>query len=150
MADTAANRPGGPARPASLRSRSAPPTDDESGRTIGRRQNTEFTLFEEHWSPKIIAQANGWEIKLVRAQGTFIWHDHDVDEVFCVFAGQLSIHLEDQPSIHLRPGEIFVVPRGMRHRPEARSECQLLLLEPPGAINTGQSAGKLTAVDEWI
>lgn len=109
-----------------------------------------FTLFEEHWSPKIVAQANGWEIKLVKARGSFVWHHHDADEVFCVFSGKLTIHLQDHPDIQLHPGEIFVVPRGVEHRPEAVAGCQLLLLEPPGVINTGQSAGALTAVDEWI
>lgn len=109
-----------------------------------------FELFDEHWSPKIIAQANGWEIKLVKASGGFVWHHHDIDEVFCVFAGRLTIHRQDLPDVHLRPGEIFVVPRGVEHRPEADGECQLLVLEPAGVVNTGQAAGALTAVAEWI
>ena len=109
-----------------------------------------FARFEEHWSPKIIAETNGWEIKLVKAKGGFIWHHHDIDEVFCVFSGHLTIHLANQQDIQLHPGEIFVVPKGVEHRPEAEQECQLLLLEPAGEINTGQSTSALTAVDEWI
>ena len=109
-----------------------------------------FALFDERWSPKIIAKANGWEIKLVKAQGSFVSHHHDIDEIFCVFSGRLTIHLQDQPDVHVHPGEIFVVPRGIEHRLEAEHECQLLLLEPAGVINTGQAAGALTAVDEWI
>ena len=109
-----------------------------------------FSRFDEHWSPKIVAETNGWEIKLVKAMGGFVWHHHDIDEVFCVFSGQLTIHLQNQQDVQLHPGEIFVVPKGVEHRPEAEQECRLLLLEPAGVINTGQSAGALTAVDEWI
>jgi len=109
-----------------------------------------FTHFTSHWSPKIIAQTNGWEIKLVKAHGEFAWHHHEVDEVFVVFAGELTIKLRGDSEVVLRPGQLYVVHRGVEHRPYAAAECQLILIEPPGVINTGEAGGELTAVDTWI
>jgi mannose-6-phosphate isomerase-like protein (cupin superfamily) len=109
-----------------------------------------FEQFTERWSPKIVAQANGWEFKLVKVQGAFVWHHHEVDEVFMVVSGRLRIHLEGLPTAVVGPGEIFVVPRGVRHRPEAASECRIMLIEPAGVRNTGDVDGPLTAVDEWL
>ena len=108
-----------------------------------------FTRFASHWSQKIIAKTNGWVIKLVKAHGEFAWHHHKVDEVFVVFAGELTIHLRGDSEVILRPGQLYVVHRGVEHRPYA-AECQLILIEPPGVINTGQAGGELTAIDTWI
>lgn len=109
-----------------------------------------FAQFADHWSPKIVAEANGWEFKLVKVQGAFVWHHHDVDEVFLVVSGWLRIHLEGLPTAVVGPGELLVVPRGVRHRPEAASECRIMLIEPAGVRNTGDVDAPLTAVDEWI
>lgn len=109
-----------------------------------------FEQFTDHWSPKIIAAANGWEFKLVKVQGAFVWHHHEVDEVFLVVSGWLRIHLEGLPTAVVGPGEILVVPRGLRHRPEAASECRIMLIEPAGVRNTADVQGPLTALDEWI
>lgn len=109
-----------------------------------------FTHVTTTWSPKIVAQTNGWEIKLVQAHGEFVWHHHEVDEVFYVFAGELTIQLPDDQSVTLHPGQLYVVPRGVEHRPSSSAGCQLLLFEPPGVTNTGQTGGRMTAVDTWI
>ena len=90
-----------------------------------------FTHFTSHWSPKIIAQTSGWEIKLVKAHGEFAWHHHEVDEVFVVFAGELTVKLRGDSEVVLRPGQLYVVHRGVEHRPYAAAECQLILIEPP-------------------
>lgn len=115
--------------------------------------NTEdkLALFTRHWSPKVIAEANSWEVKLVKVAGEFVPHEHtDVDEIFLVLAGELEIRLSGRPDVRLGPGELFVVPRGVVHQPVARAECHLMLLEPAGVVNTGGSGGSLTARDEWI
>ncbi len=114
--------------------------------------NTEdkLALFTRHWSPKVVAEANGWEVKLVKVAGEFVEHDHDVDELFLVLAGELEIRLEGRPDVSLRAGDLFVVPRGVVHQPVARAECHLMLLEPGNVVNTGSGGGALTARDEWI
>jgi mannose-6-phosphate isomerase-like protein (cupin superfamily) len=109
-----------------------------------------FGRFTEHWSPKIIAESNGWQFKLVKASGEFVWHQHEIDEVFLVFAGQVTIQLRGADDVTLGPGQLFVVPRRTEHRPYAPEECELMLLEPAGVVNTGSKPGELTAVDEWI
>lgn len=110
-----------------------------------------LALFTAHWSPKVIAEANGWEVKLVKVAGEFVRHEHaDVDEVFLVLAGELEIRLDGRPDVSLRAGDLFVVPRGVVHQPVARAECHLMLLEPGNVVNTGASGGPLTARDEWI
>lgn len=109
-----------------------------------------FGRFTEHWSPKIIAESNGWQFKLVKASGEFVWHQHEIDEVFLVFAGQVTIQLGGADDVTLGPGQLFVVPRRTEHRPSAPEGCQLMLLEPAGVMNTGSAPGALTAVDEWI
>lgn len=110
-----------------------------------------LALFSQHWSPKVVAEANGWEVKLVKVAGEFVPHEHaDVDEIFLVLAGELEIRLDGRPDVVLRPGELFVVPRGVVHQPVARAECHLMLLEPADVVNTGSSGGELTARDEWL
>ena len=110
-----------------------------------------FALFQEHWSPKVIAAMNDYQFKLVKAQGEFTWHSHaETDEVFFVISGKLCIELRDA-LIELNAGEMFVVPKGVEHKPFAEQECQLMLIEPTGVVNTGEAGGKLTAEnDVWI
>ncbi|MBI3169056.1 MAG: cupin domain-containing protein [Chloroflexi bacterium] len=111
-----------------------------------------LTKFSEHWSPKIIAQLNDYHLKLAKVQGEFIWHDHpETDEVFIVIKGQLDIHFRDG-MVSLNEGEMFVVPKGVEHKPVAEQECHILLIEPAGLVNTGNATdSKLTAPnDVWI
>jgi len=111
-----------------------------------------LTKFSEHWSPKIIAQMNDYHFKLVKAQGEFVWHSHaDTDEVFIVVKGSLEIHLRDG-KVELKEGEMFVVPKGVEHKPVAEQEVQILLIEPAGLVNTGSARdSSLTAPnDAWI
>ena len=89
-----------------------------------------FGLFSDHWHPRIIADVNDHQVKLARVQGEFVWHSHaDEDEMFLVIAGELIIELRDG-AITLGPGEMAVIPRGVEHRPVAREEVQLMLIEP--------------------
>lgn len=110
-----------------------------------------LNLFSEHWSPKIVAQLNDYQIKLVKVQGEFVWHDHpDTDELFLVIAGSLQIHFRDHV-VTLQAGELYVVPKGMEHKPVAEHECQIMLIEPCGVVNTGDVVDDKTAPnDVWI
>ena len=110
-----------------------------------------LALFDEHWSPKIIAQMNDYQFKLVKVSGEFVWHDHsDTDETFIVLDGQLYIDFRDQ-QVSLQAGEMLVVPKGVEHKPWADEEAHVLLVEPCGVVNTGQAGGELTAdQDVWI
>ena len=105
----------------------------------------------EHWSPRIIAQMNDYHFKIAKIQGEFIWHDHpETDEVFMVLQGQLEIQLRDG-NVILNEGEMFVVPKGMEHKPVAEQECHILLVEPAGTVNTGDVVNERTAAnDVWI
>jgi mannose-6-phosphate isomerase-like protein (cupin superfamily) len=107
-----------------------------------------LALFSEHWSPKVVARLNDYEIKLVKIQGEFVWHDHaDTDELFLVLEGSLSIRLRDpdERSVTLGPGQLYVVPRGVEHCPVADGEVSAVLVEPVGVVNTGEAGGALTA-----
>ena len=110
-----------------------------------------FSKFNERWSPKIIAQMNDYHFKLAKVQGEFVWHDHpETDEVFLVVNGQLEIHLRDGV-VTLREGEMYVVPKGVEHKPVAENECHILLVEPAGTVNTGDVVSEKTAPnDTWI
>jgi len=110
-----------------------------------------LSLFSEHWSPKVIAEMNDYQFKLVKLQGDFVWHSHaDTDEVFIVIEGAMKIELSDG-IVELSEGEMFVVPKGVAHKPYAEEECKVMLVEPRGVVNTGDSKGKLTASnDVWI
>ncbi len=104
-----------------------------------------LSLFSEHWSPKVVARLNDYEIKVVKLQGEFVWHTHeDTDELFLVIGGELTIQLRDG-DVTLRPGQIFVVPRGVEHCPVAEGEVHAVLIEPVGVVNTGGAGGPLTA-----
>ena len=110
-----------------------------------------FAAFSKHWSPHIIAQLNDLHVKAAKVQGAFVWHRHaDTDELFLVHKGTLTIRYRDR-EVTLRAGEIHVVPRGVEHQPVADEECQILLIEPAGTLNTGDAGGDLTASREpWI
>jgi mannose-6-phosphate isomerase-like protein (cupin superfamily) len=107
--------------------------------------------FTDHWSPKIIAEMNDYQFKLVKLQGEFVWHDHKTtDEVFIILRGEMDIEFRDGVA-HVCEGEMFVVPKGVEHRTRSAGECQALLIEPRGVINTGDAGGDLTAPgDVWI
>lgn len=110
-----------------------------------------LSRFSEQWSPKIIAQMNDDHFKLVKFKGDFVWHDHaDTDEVFLVLHGFMRIDFRDG-SVHLKTGEMFVVPKGVEHKPFAEDECHVMLVEPADTVNTGDVGGPMTAAsDEWI
>ena len=110
-----------------------------------------LTLFNDHWAPKVIAQMNDYQFKLVKIQGEFIWHNHpDTDETFLVLDGSMVIQFRDR-EVPLARGEMVVVPKGAEHRPVAEKECSVMLIEPWGVVNTGDAGGELTAAnDVWI
>lgn len=104
-----------------------------------------FSRFTERWTPKVVVRLNDYELKLVRIQGEFVWHTHDdTDELFLVLDGELTISLRDR-DVLVRAGELFVVPRGVEHRPRADGEVRAMLIEPVGVVNTGEAGGALTA-----
>jgi mannose-6-phosphate isomerase-like protein (cupin superfamily) len=107
--------------------------------------------FSEHWSPKIIARMNDYDLRLVKLQGEFVWHDHkDTDEVFIVLEGEMTIHFRDE-DVTVRKGELFVVPRGVEHKTSAAAECHAMIVEPAGTVNTGGAGGEKTApVEAWV
>ncbi len=107
-----------------------------------------LSMFAEHWSPKVVARVNDYEVKVVKVLGEFTWHRHqDTDELFLVLAGELSIHMRHE-TVVLGPGELFVVPRGVEHCPVADVETHALLIEPDGVVNTGDAGGALTAAHD--
>ena len=110
-----------------------------------------LSLFSEQWSPRIIAQLNDYHFKLAKVQGEFIWHDHpETDEVFIVVKGQLDILFRDG-KVSLDEGEMFVVPKGVEHKPVAENECHILLIEPAGTVNTGNVVDEKTVTNNlWI
>ncbi len=98
-----------------------------------------FALFTEQWTPKIVAELNGQQVKLAKVQGEFVWHTHDdEDELFLVVSGKLTIRFRDR-EVELGPGEWLVVPRGVEHQPVAFEEAMILLFEPTSTINTGEA-----------
>ena len=108
-------------------------------------------LFSEHWSPKVIAEMNDYQFKLVKIKGEFTWHQHtNTDETFIVLEGSMGIEFKDR-TVQLSEGEMIVVPRGEEHKPFADKECKVLLVEPKEVVNTGDAGGELTADnDVWI
>ena len=110
-----------------------------------------LTTFSDHWSPKIIARMNDYHFKLVKFQGDFIWHGHaDTDEVFIMLEGEMFIEFREG-KVELKTGELFVVPKGLEHKPCAEKECMIMLVEPAGTVNTGDAGGEMTAdKDVWI
>jgi mannose-6-phosphate isomerase-like protein (cupin superfamily) len=97
-----------------------------------------FARIAEHWRPKVVAEANGQEVKLVKIRGTFVWHRHDdADELFLTVRGRFRVELRDR-RIELAPGQMLVVPRGVEHRTVADEEAEVLIVEPAGTRNTGE------------
>lgn len=110
-----------------------------------------LSLFSEQWTPKVVAEMNDYQFKVVRLQGDFVWHSHaDTDEAFFVVQGTLRIDFRDR-SVVLGSGDLYIVPKGVEHKPYAEHEVQLMLIEPRGVLNTGEQGGARTAVnDVWI
>jgi len=110
-----------------------------------------FNKISEHWSPKIIAQMNDYHFKLAKIRGEFVWHKHDeTDETFFVINGTMKILFRGS-EINLSEGEMYVVPKGVEHKPVAEDECSILLIEPAGTVNTGKVESELTKENpEWI
>ena len=107
---------------------------------LGRK----LAAFSDHWSPKVVERFNGHDVMVVKAQGEFVWHAHeDTDDFFLVLKGSLTIQLRDG-DVHLGPGDLYVVPKGVEHRPVAAEEVHLLLIEPAGTPNTGDPATAAT------
>ena len=113
--------------------------------------HSKFELFKEHWSPKIIAELNDYQFKLVKIKGEFIWHEHiDTDEAFIVIEGSMGIEFKDR-ILELKEHEMIVIKKGEPHKPFAFEECKVLIVEPRGVINTGRTGGDLTSEnDVWI
>lgn len=110
-----------------------------------------FSLFKDHWSPKILTEFNGQQLKIAKVKGEFVWHDHsNEDELFLVIKGKLNIAFKDR-TIELNEGEFYVVPRGIEHKPFADDECHILLLEPSSTRHTGEVKDTITQNDQdWI
>jgi mannose-6-phosphate isomerase-like protein (cupin superfamily) len=113
--------------------------------------NEKLSKFSEHWTPKVIAQMNDYHFKLAKFQGEFVWHSHaETDEVFIVLDGEMLLEFRDG-HLTLKAGEMFVVPKGVEHRPSADAECKVMLVEPAGTRNTGDALSELTAEDNvWV
>jgi len=110
-----------------------------------------LSLINDHWKPRVVAEMNDYQFKLVKIQGEFVWHSHaETDETFIVIKGDLKIELRDQV-VEIGPGEMYVVPKGVEHKPVAEQEVEMLLIEPRGTVNTGDQGGERTAdSDVWI
>ena len=110
-----------------------------------------FSKISEYWSPKVLAEMNDYEFKIARIKGEFIWHNHtETDEVFIVIEGSMKLLMKGE-TIQLFEGDLYVVPKGMDHKPVAEKECKLMLVELKGTKNTGSETHKLTAEDnQWI
>ena len=103
-----------------------------------------FNLFDEQWSPKVVGELNGQQVKIAKIQGEFVWHHHeDEDELFMVIKGELTIKLPDQ-DVQLREGEFLIVPRGIGHKPVAEQKAHILMFEPVGTLNTGNVQSERT------
>ena len=113
--------------------------------------NEKYSKFFKHWSPRIIAEMNDYQFKLAKIKGEFVWHDHKhTDETFIVLEGEMTLKFRDS-DVKLTQGEMFVVPKGVEHKPCAENECKILVIEPRGVINTGDAGGDLTIYGEnWI
>ena len=100
--------------------------------------------FSDHWSPKVVGELNGQQVRLSKMKGAFIWHHHEhEDELFLVLKGHLTIELRDR-AVQLEPGEFFIVPRGVDHKPVAVGEVEALIFEPAATLNTGQLRNERT------
>jgi mannose-6-phosphate isomerase-like protein (cupin superfamily) len=113
-----------------------------------------FDGFHETWKPKIVGELNDFHVKLVKIDGEFVWHHHEVeDELFMVIEGEIAMHYRDGEGEHVErfgPGEFLIVPHGVEHKPVATLPTKMLLLEPKSTVNTGAGGGERTALPEWI
>lgn len=106
--------------------------------------DAKFALFNEHWSPKVIGRVNDYAIKIAKVQGHFTWHKHDdTDEVFIVNKGELRIDFRDG-SVVVNEGQMYVVKKGVEHKPFAEAECEILMFEPEATSNTGDVVNEFT------
>ena len=112
---------------------------------------SKFEKFNDIWTPKVIAEMNNYQFKLVKVKNEFIWHQHeDTDEAFFVIEGKMNIEFEDSV-IELTEGEMLVVPKGRKHKPFAENQAKIMLVEPKGVVNTGDQESELTAqADDWV
>ena len=110
-----------------------------------------FEKFSEHWSPKVIAELNDYQFKLVKIKDDFVWHNHEhTDEAFIVIEGKIFIEFENRTE-EINKGEMIIVPKGINHRPFAKNEAKIMIIEPRGVKNTGKLNNELTAPnDDWI
>ena len=110
-----------------------------------------FSKFNEVWTPKVIAEMNDFQFKLVKIKDHFVWHSHkETDEVFLVIEGEMTIFFRDSELI-LKAGELVSIPMGIEHKTESKKGCKILIVEKSGVVNTGATGGNLTApIDDWI
>ncbi|EEA03401.1 Cupin 2 conserved barrel domain protein [Burkholderia sp. H160] len=127
------------------------PTPEQRGQYKTINLLDKISQIDDHWQPRVVAEMNDYQFKVVKIVGDFVWHQHaDTDETFIVLEGRLRIDFRDR-SIELLPGEMAVVPKGVEHKPYAGSEVKLLLIEPRGVVNTGDATNERTAEnDVWI
>lgn len=113
--------------------------------------NDKLNKFSDLWSPRVIAEMNDYQFKLAKVKGEFVWHSHEeTDETFIVLDGELLIEFRDK-KIKLNKGELYIVPKGVEHKPYAENECHIMLIEPKGIINTGEKSTKLTSKNDiWV
>jgi mannose-6-phosphate isomerase-like protein (cupin superfamily) len=112
--------------------------------------NRKLSLFGDLWHPRIVAALNDHHVKLAKLKGEFVWHRHaEEDELFLVLKGSLIIRLREE-DLHVGPGQLVVIPRGLEHLPVAAEEVHVLLLEPAGTINTGDAPGERTTAADWL
>ena len=120
---------------------------------VSKKINLEnkFAKFTKHWSPRVVAEMNDYQFKIAKIKGEFVWHNHkETDETFIVIEGKMTIKFRES-EVKLSEGELFVVPKGVDHKPCAENECKILVIEPRGVINTGENEGKFTMKkDIWI
>ena len=110
-----------------------------------------LSKFDDLWSPRVIAEMNDYQFKLAKGEGEFVWHDHpNTDEVFILIEGNLEIEFRDG-RVNLSPGEMFVIPKGVEHKPNAKGLVKVMLVEPKGVTNTGNEQSDLTAKNDiWV
>jgi len=110
-----------------------------------------FTKITDQWTPRVIAEMNNNQFKIARIQGEFVWHKHEeTDEVFIIIEGTMNLEFRDG-SVNLQEGEMFVVPKGVEHKPVAINECKILMIEPRGTSNTGNVGGERTQENDiWV
>ena len=113
--------------------------------------NDKLNKFSDHWSPRVIGEMNDYQFKIAKVKGEFVWHSHEeTDETFIVLNGELVIEFRKE-TVKLSKGELYIVPKGVEHKPYAKHECHIMLIEPKGIINTGNRSSELTSKnDNWV